>query len=81
MEFDRNRDHDCQGENCDHDHRHCDFIMCSFKVEIKRNLQQQLSKGFHKVLPSTNTKSCKAEFKGDLNWSQEYLSMETTPKE
>ena len=81
MEFDGDHDHGCQGDNHDLDRRQCDFMMCSFKVEIKRYLQQQLSKGFHKVLPSTNIKSCKAEFRGDLNWSQEYLSMENTPKE
>ena len=39
MEFKRDHDHGFQSRNCDLDHQHCDFIMCSFKVGIKRNLQ------------------------------------------
>ena len=39
MEFDGDHDHGCQGDNHDLDRRQCDFMMCSFKVEIKRYLQ------------------------------------------
>ena len=38
MEFDGDHDHGCQGDH-DLDRRQCDFMMCSFKVEIKRYLQ------------------------------------------
>ena len=74
MEFDGDHDHGCQGDNHDFDRRQCDFMMCSFKVEIKRYLQQQLSKGFHIRYYLLLIQSCKAEFRGDFDWSLEYTN-------